>query len=394
MGREERLELIKALQTIRSNRLCVVYITSTRTNHEIAMADDVVRLLFDHLEAGRNEAKNGVDLFIHSNGGQGTVPWRVVSLIREYTANLAVLVPHRAFSAATLMAMGADEIIMHRMGVLGSIDPSVANPFNPPHPQNPGQPLPISVEDVTAYFKLIQEEIGINHEDELIQAVTALTEKIHPLALGNVQRSHHQARMMARKLLKQHMVLDNQENEIDQIIDNLKSNLFYHGHPINRKEARVDLKLKVTDAPDDLADVMWKLYVEYENALKMTEPLQPSHELDKLAAPSTPTALTTQQIVQQMALLAQAGIGIGLPGVTEQQIVALAAAMVPFVSGGQPPSKKVRLEKVAGAYVESVYDTDVFLTDLALERATVNTPGGPQEGIKQEVIWQRWEKEK
>jgi hypothetical protein len=394
MSRKERLALIKELQTKRSNRFCIVYVTSTRTNHEIAMADDVVRLLFNHLEAGRNEAKNGVDLFIHSNGGQGTVPWRIVSLIREYTTKFAVLVPHRAFSAATLTAMGADEIIMHRMGVLGPIDPSVANPFNPPHPQNPGQLLPISVEDVTAYFKLIQEEIGINHEDELIQAVIALTEKIHPLALGNVQRSHHQARMMARKLLKQHMVLENQENEINQIIDNLKSNLFYHGHPINRKEAREDLKLKVTDAPDDLADVMWKLYVEYENALKMTEPLQPSHELDKVVPTSIPPALTTQQIVQQMASLAQAGIGIGLPGVTEQQLVGLAAAMVPFVSGGQPPPKKTRLEKIAGAYVESVYDTDVFLTDLVLERAMVNTPGGPQEGIKQEVIWQRWEKEK
>ncbi len=394
MGRKERLALIDEIQTKRSNRLCVVYITSTRANHEIAMADDVVRLLFDHLEAGRNEAKNGVDLFIHSNGGQGTVPWRVVSLIREYTKNFAVLVPHRAFSAATLTAMGADEIIMHRMGNLGPIDPSVANPFNPPHPQNPSQPLPISVEDVTAYFKLIQEEIGINHEDELIQAVIALTEKIHPLALGNVQRSHHQARMMARKLLKQHMVLDNQENEIDQIIDNLKSNLFYHGHPINRNEALVDLKLKVTNAPDDLADVMWKLYVEYENDLKMTEPLQPLHELDKLMPPSVPAALTTQQIVQQIGLLAQSGLGIGTPGVSEQQIVAIAAAMVPFVSGGQPPSKKVKLEKIAGAYVESVYDTDVFLTDLALERATINTPSGPQEGVKQEVIWQRWEKEK
>jgi Serine dehydrogenase proteinase len=392
MGRKERLALIEELQTIRSNRLCVVYVTSTRPNHEISMADDVVRLLFDHLEAGREKAKTGVDLFIHSNGGQGTVPWRVVSLIREYTTNFAVLVPHKAFSAATLLAMGANEIVMHRMGNLGPIDPSVANIFNPTHPQNPGQALPISVEDVTAYFKLIQEEIGIHHEDELIQAVIALTEKIHPLALGNVQRSHHQARMMAKKLLKGHMLLDNQENDIDQIIDNLKSNLFYHGHPINRKEAREDLKLKVIDAPDDLADVMWKLYVEYENALKMTEPLQPLHELDKLVPPSTPVALTTQQITQQMGLLAQAGIG--LPGVTPQQIVELAAAMVPFVSGGQPPSKKVRLEKIAGAYVESVYDTDVFLTDLALELATVNTPGGPQEAIKQEVIWQRWEKEK
>ncbi len=392
MGRKERLALIKGLQTKRSNRLCVVYITSTRPNHEISMADDVVRLLYDHLEAGREEAKVGVDLFMHSNGGQGTVPWRVVSLIREYTETFTVLVPHKAFSAATLMAMGADEIIMHRMGNLGPIDPSVANAFNPPHPQNPGQSLPISVEDVTAYFKLIQDEIGISHDDELIQAVIALTDKIHPLALGNVQRSHLQARMMARKLLKKHMVLETQENDIDQIIDNLKSNLFYHGHPINRKEAKVDLKLKVTDAPDDLADVMWKLYVEYENVLKMKEVFQPPHELDTAAPPSTPVALTTQQIVQQMNQLAQSGIGF--PNVTPQQLVEMAAAMVPFVNGSQTASSKVKIEKIAGAYVESVHDTDVFLTDMTVERTTVNTPAGPQEGIKQEVIWQRWEKEK
>src|SRR5438132_8735626 len=188
MARKERLALIQKIQGLRSDRLCIAYITSTRSGHEIAMADDVIRLTYDHLHANREKAKNGVDLFIHSNGGQGTVPWRLVSLIREYTEKFAVLVPHRAFSAATLVAMGADEILMHRMGVLGPIDPSVANPFNPPHPQNPGQQLQISVEDVTAYFKLIQEEVGIRHEDELIQAVLALTEKIHPLALGNVQR--------------------------------------------------------------------------------------------------------------------------------------------------------------------------------------------------------------
>jgi hypothetical protein len=68
--------------------------------------------------------------------------------------------------------------------------------------------------------------------------------------------------------------------------------------------------------------------------------------------------------------------------------------MVPFVGRGQMVSKKVRLENIAGAYVESVYNADVFLTDLDLERVMINTPGGPQEGIKQEVIWQRWEKEK
>jgi hypothetical protein len=286
--------------------------------------------------------------------------------------------------------LGAQDIVMHRMGMLGPIDPSVANAFNPPHPQNPGQPLAISVEDVTAYFDLIQQDVGIRHEDELIQAVLALTEKIHPLALGNVQRSHHQARMMAKKLLLQHMS-SAEEHEIEQIIDNLKSNLFYHGHPINRKEAKDDLGLKVTYAEGNLADVMWKLYLEYESALKMSEPFHPPHQLDSQAAPAT-TALTTEQIVQQITQLVQAGIGIGT--VTEQQLVALATAIIPFVNGGQQSSNKLRVSKIAGAYVESAYDTDVFLTDLDLERVTVNAPGGPQEGVKQEPIWQRWEKEK
>lgn len=391
MPRKERLALIEKLQSLRSNRLCIVYVTSTRGNHEIAMADNVVRLIYDHLQAGQEKAKNGVDLFIHSNGGQGTVPWRIVSLIREYTKKFAVLVPHHAFSAATLLAMGADEIIMHRMGVLGPIDPSVANLFNPPHPQNPGQFLPISVEDVTAYFKLVQEEVGIRHEDELIQALIALTEKIHPLALGNVQRSHQQARMMARKLLKWHMT-ESQEHEIDQIIETLKSNLFYHGHPINRREARDDLKLKAVDAPDDLAAVMWELYVDYETALRMTEPFQPLHELEAQTPAPTGAPLTTQQIIQQVAQLAPMGLGLG--AIPEKQLVDLAAAIVPHVSGGQAQSKKLKLERIAGAYVESGDHADVFLTDIALERATMTTPAGPQDVVKQEVTWQRWDKEK
>ena len=124
-------------------------------------------------------------------------------MIREYTNNFNVIVPYRAFSAATLTVLGANEIIMHPMGVLGPTDPSVTNHFNPTN--QAGQPLPISVEDVTAYIQLIKEDAGIQHEDELVQLVKILAEKIHPLALGNVKRSISQSRMMAFKLLKLHM---------------------------------------------------------------------------------------------------------------------------------------------------------------------------------------------
>jgi hypothetical protein len=262
----------------------------------------------------------------------------------------------------------------------------VANQFNPPNPQNPGLPIPISVEDVTAYFKLVKEEIGINHEDELIQALIALTDAkvnpLHPLALGNVQRSHHQSRLMARKLLLTHME-ERQAHEIDAIIDILKSNLFFHGHPINRKEAKEEsLNLEVTAAPVDLERAMWKLYMEYEKDLKLREPFSPLHELDIAAQVQQAAAQAQQAAAQGQQAGAQGQPGVPAPAIAIGPAIAL-----------NPTQVKANLKNLPGVYVESVDHTDVFLTDLNLQRTSVNTPVGVQELIKQEVIWQRWEKE-
>lgn len=47
--------------------------------------------------------------------------------------------------------------------------------------------------------------VGVRHEDELIKAVEILAQKVHPLALGNVERFISQSRMIARKILLTHM---------------------------------------------------------------------------------------------------------------------------------------------------------------------------------------------
>jgi hypothetical protein len=395
MSRESRKGLIEKLEAARGGRLVIVYITSTRPGHELQISDDAFRIIYDHLEAGREQARIGVDFFIHSNGGSGTVPWRIVSLIRQYTTKLAVLVPHQAFSAATLIALGADEILMHKMGCLGPIDPSVANAFNPPHPNAPGQLAPISVEDVTAFFKLVKEDVGISHEDELVQALTALTDKIHPLAIGNVQRSHHQSRLLARKLLKLHMPSESQEHEIELLIDTLKSNLFYHGHPINREEARKDLKLKVVVPSDDVELAMWDLYLQYEADLNLTLPFNPQREMELKQSGQQlpdPAPITVAQIAEQMKALAAAGIPLG--AVNEEQFVKLAVALVPIVSTMGKGGGKIELDPIVGAVIESVARADVFKTTMRLEKATMTTPSGPQDAIKQEIVWQRWEEEK
>jgi hypothetical protein len=238
------------------------------------MAMDSVRRIYEHLlqatKANGRKKLDKIDLFLHSNGGDGTVPWRLVTLIREYTDNFSVLVPHRAFSAATLTALGANHIVMHPMAMLGPTDPTVTNPFNPIDPTNPAQRIGISSEDVTAYIALIKEDAGIQHEDELVMAFNKLAEQVHPLALGNVKRFLSQSRMMAKKLLCLHMDTNRDNHLIDEIVDSFTSKLFYHGHPINRLEARDQLGLKTVEFPSaNVETAMWQLYLEYEKEINM-----------------------------------------------------------------------------------------------------------------------------
>ena len=202
------------------------------------MAMDSIRKVYEHLVLAEPRQVGPIDLFLYSNGGDGTVPWRLVTLLREKASRFSVLVPFRAFSAATLTALGADSVVMHPMGILGPTDATVTNPFNPPDPMNPNQRIGISVEDVTAYLALVREDAGIRHDDEVVLAFNKLAEQVHPLALGHVKRSLSQSRLMAKKLLSLHMDPRKDEHRIREIVDNLTSKLFYHGHPINRTEAR------------------------------------------------------------------------------------------------------------------------------------------------------------
>ncbi|MEJ5362065.1 MAG: hypothetical protein WBK20_09770 [Spirochaetota bacterium] len=287
MAKEERVAIIKEIQKKRNSHL-ISYITSTRQNLEVQMAMDSIRYIFNHIESiVSHDAKPNIDLFLHSNGGDGTVPWRLVTLIREYSKKFSVIIPHRAFSAATLTALGADSIVMHPMGMLGPTDPTVTNPFNPDGPA--GTKIGISVEDVTAYIQLIKEDAGIQHEDELVQAFNHLANKVHPLALGNVKRSLSQSKMMATKLLSLHMDRVEKQHKINEIVDNLTSKLYYHGHPINRKEAKEQVGIPTIENPSkEIELLIWELYVEYEKEMNLDQPFDIAMEFIQHYPNSTP----------------------------------------------------------------------------------------------------------
>jgi serine dehydrogenase proteinase len=277
--RRERLELIGAVEEARGGRTLISYVTSTRPNLESSMAMDAVPIVYEHLRAidgPRSETR--IDLFLHSNGGEGTVPWRLMSLLREHAVEVDVLIPSNAFSAGTLTALGADTVVMHPMGMLGPTDPTTFHPFNPPDPDGSGRVLGISVEDVASYLQLVRDDLGITGEEEVMTAFALLARRVHPLALGNVKRLTSQSRMLALKLLGLRPGGDRDAHE--DIVRRLTSELYNHGHPINRIEAREDVGLDfVVDATSDEEDAMWALYRAYDADMEMSEPFNFAHEL-------------------------------------------------------------------------------------------------------------------
>jgi len=171
---------------------------------------------------------------------------------------------------------------MTDLSELSPIDPSTANVFNPSDPRNPQNKIPISVEDVMAYFDLAKNKFGIKSDEDLTKIFNKFVEsnpQIHPLSLGNVNRTHNLIRRLAERLLKSHKI-QIKEDEIIKIVDYFTEKLYSHQYFIGRKEAKEDLGVKtVVEAPADLAKVITELYESYAEEMGLGKIWNPEMEL-------------------------------------------------------------------------------------------------------------------
>lgn len=275
MEDKNRLELIREIEKKRDSSL-ICYIAGDRENVSTRIAPDCIRVIFRHLEKIGKSKK--IDLLLYTRGGDVLTPWRLINLICEYTDQFNVIVPFRAYSAGTLICLGAHEILMGKMGELGPIDPVVANAFNPTDPEKPTARVPISVEDVSSYLNLALEKGKLKEENSLLSVFMKLVERVHPLSLGNVHRNYQLIRSTARKLLKLSKI-DRKESEITAIVDYLTKKLYAHNYMISRREAKNEIGLNIVYPPSPLEDIVWELYKSYEKKLKLQEPFSP-HNLN------------------------------------------------------------------------------------------------------------------
>lgn len=299
MNLEQRREIYGRIEKYRKRPL-IVYATSTRPGVPAMMAADAVREFVDQINAISDG--DSVDVLINSTGGDALTAWKLMSLLRERFSNVAVLVPYMAFSAATIFALGADEILMHPHASLGPIDPQIQ--MKSPD----GTIRHFAYEDVGAFIGFLNSDVKISNEAHLASVVERLFTVVDPIMVGGAKRASELSADIGARLLSMHLKDDDDHSRAHQIAANLNKSFFAHGDAVSRGRAK-ELQLQVAQEDPDLESLMWEAYLGLESAMNTREPWVPirtyladpaGYEAFRPVAPVRLPPDTPPQVAQQV----------------------------------------------------------------------------------------------
>ena len=269
---EERRNLLSQIEDERNSKV-VLYVTGDRQGLETQIGQDVIDLFVDHLDAIGPVEK--ISLMLYTSGGSTSAAWNLVNLIQMFCDDFEVIAPGKCMSAGTLIALGANRIVMTKQATLGPIDPTLQHPLGPPIPGgNPEARAGVSVEAVNGYLDAIRAYAS--SADLEISALIDLSNKVHPLVLGQIFRSRQQIRDLARRLLTRHT---HDSDELEKIIAFLCSDSGSHDYTINRREAG-NLGLNVEKCSEPLYVLLRSLRESYSENMELRTP----YDISALAA--------------------------------------------------------------------------------------------------------------
>lgn len=191
------------------------------------------------------ETSKPLHLMLRSPGGDPEAAIRLIRMCHGASAKFQIVVPEQAKSAATIMALGADEIFMGPTSDLGPIDPQVLVP---------GRGF-VSAKDLIAAYDRAFEMVSSSPE----------TAQLHAVLLGGVDATTVQfARSafdrttdIARQAVESNPHRD--EGEVNKLCDTLNGPLIkdpkMHGAVVGIREA-TKAGLEVNELP--MENSQWK----------------------------------------------------------------------------------------------------------------------------------------
>lgn len=200
-----------------SSVVCVVHTPSMRSEHvDSTTAKDVLRAL------STVDPHAPLDIVLHTPGGVSFHGWQIARALKAHRGRKTVFVPYFAWSAGTIIALAADEIVMSDHAALGPIDTQYNN------------------EPVSAWVSVLKQKPR---------------KKIDDVTLFLAERS---ARLMRDDHAKALELMKGvyAPRVAERIVRTLNDGTLTHGYPVTFQAAR-KLGLKVTNAmPDEPVQIV------------------------------------------------------------------------------------------------------------------------------------------
>ncbi len=140
--------------------------------------------------------EKNLDLLITSQGGSAEAAESIVDYLRAKFENIRVIVPVAAKSAATMIALGADEIVLGKHSQLGPIDPQFSL-------QTPEGVRFAPAAEILQQFEQAKKDCAANPAN--LAAWTPILRTYSPGLLAQCETSRELAETMVRKWLERYM---------------------------------------------------------------------------------------------------------------------------------------------------------------------------------------------
>ncbi len=226
-----RQELIRELQDKKKDTKIITYIS--KYGHPAAMINpDDTKPIDDMLRSvGYSE---NLELIIHSSGGLPENARKIVKMCRAYCKNFTVVVLDAAKSAATIIALGSDKIVMGSPSELGPIDPQFIIPL--PTPQGIIQQIRPAWAIVKGFEETIKD--AVDESGKIKVAYIPILNNIDISLVKEAKAAMENAKRIAEEFLKSGLLRSNQEKATSTAKDLAYAEKYtLHAHLIDWKEA-------------------------------------------------------------------------------------------------------------------------------------------------------------
>jgi len=207
---QEFVEVVRSLEQERGNPIWCMAHCSSRSHICGTTMSSVYR---DRQRTGQGER---IELLLHSGGGHPDIAFKVMKFFRRRFKTVNVIVPLRAKSAATLMALGADKVFMGELAELGPVDIQIDDSYE--HGEKSFSPLDefksldflreSSIDGMDYYANLMHMQYGVSIKEGLEASVPLIAElmkpifaQIDPIKMGGYRRDIAIGEEYAKRML-------------------------------------------------------------------------------------------------------------------------------------------------------------------------------------------------